>query len=873
MPDESSTATLFVRNLSSKIGDKALADAFEHFGPVRQAFILEEKGTKKHRGMGFVEFSLKEDANVAAKSMHDKELAGRAIKVDFAKGKGEKKDPTHKRDQQEPGAAAPPKGKIPKSEKNRAKEDKNTRGISSVAEPVPTTPGSAKQLAKRLARKDAKLRKAKRNEQAAAGGRAETEAGGATPEAQTIVEAPAAAPAVVELHKRPVVAATATEDVQRASKDGRLIVRNLPFQCVEADLRAIFGHFGPIEEIKLPTNEQGRGRGFGFVQYAETTVAQVVVATSGLSVRGRPVAVDFSMPAHTYKQLQTTYRPGSAAGAAGAASVQAEPASAIERTSDNDDSESEEEEEEESDESEAEEGEDEEDDDDDDGTTCSKSGDKNRPCDFQGATAPSKPAELVRRPMDAARRAKDLECAVFIRNILFETTEDTLRTAFARFGRVCSAKIVVDPHTGRPRGSGFINFSTAAEAAASIEAGSQGDKLHESRALEGSSIVSASVAQGGIEVDGRQLLVVSAVARDKAVELRSTEMSTKHHKAVDQRNLYLAAEGVIRPGDPAARAVSDAELGVRENAEQIKAKKLQDPNNMISPTRICLRNLPLTLNDSQLKQVCLAALSHGKQGKRIVQTKIVRDAASGRTAGGLARSKGYGFVEFKDHQDALAALRGLNNNPQGLTVLDKMRGEDVEAGGSVVGSIAVPEVGARPRSSRRLIVEFAIVSVKAYQKHQRLTNLPQAKTAAQKRQSDRAKGRKQADEGTYGFEVAAAGAEGGRETAATEGGKRKRKKKDERYAKKKEERLAKKRERQVAAVATTAAGQRPPERISKRENEERKFNRSADKLGMREKENVAARPRKRRRGKNMEQDRAEEGQLQGLIEAYKQKYL
>ena len=92
-------------------------------------------------------------------------------------------------------------------------------------------------------------------------------------------------------------------------------------------------------------------------------------------------------------------------------------------------------------------------------------------------------------------------------------------------------------------------------------------------------------------------------------------------------------------------------------------------------------------------------------------------------------------------------------------------------------------------------------------------------------------------------------------------------------AKKKEERLAKKRERQVAAVATTAAGQRPPERISKRENEERKFNRSADRLGMREKENVAARPRKRRRGKNMEQDRAEEGQLQGLIEAYKQKYL
>lgn len=30
---------------------------------------------------------------------------------------------------------------------------------------------------------------------------------------------------------------------------------------------------------------------------------------------------------------------------------------------------------------------------------------------------------------------------------------------------------------------------------------------------------------------------------------------------------------------------------------------------------------------------------------------------------GLGRSVGYGFVELKDHQSALTALRNINNNP------------------------------------------------------------------------------------------------------------------------------------------------------------------------------------------------------------------
>jgi nucleolar protein 4 len=50
-------------------------------------------------------------------------------------------------------------------------------------------------------------------------------------------------------------------------------------------------------------------------------------------------------------------------------------------------------------------------------------------------------------------------------------------------------------------------------------------------------------------------------------------------------------------------------------------------------------------------------------GKPVVQqVKIVRDKER-MDLNGKARSKRYGFVEFVQHEHALAALRYLNNNP------------------------------------------------------------------------------------------------------------------------------------------------------------------------------------------------------------------
>jgi RNA recognition motif-containing protein len=58
---------------------------------------------------------------------------------------------------------------------------------------------------------------------------------------------------------------------------------------------------------------------------------------------------------------------------------------------------------------------------------------------------------------------------LYVGNLPFSTTEDSLRDAFGQCGSVTDVMIALDRQTGRSRGFGFITFSSDAEAAAAIE--------------------------------------------------------------------------------------------------------------------------------------------------------------------------------------------------------------------------------------------------------------------------------------------------------------------------------------------------------------------------------------------------------------------
>jgi len=76
---------------------------------------------------------------------------------------------------------------------------------------------------------------------------------------------------------------------------------------------------------------------------------------------------------------------------------------------------------------------------------------------------------------------------LYVGNVAFSTTEESLRRLFEAYGTVEDVTLITDRQTGRPRGFGFVEMPNPEEAKAAIEAvdGTQHDgrtlKVNEAR--------------------------------------------------------------------------------------------------------------------------------------------------------------------------------------------------------------------------------------------------------------------------------------------------------------------------------------------------------------------------------------------------------
>jgi len=66
---------------------------------------------------------------------------------------------------------------------------------------------------------------------------------------------------------------------------------------------------------------------------------------------------------------------------------------------------------------------------------------------------------------------------IYVGNLPYSVNDDALRAAFAEFGEIASAKIIMDRYAGRSKGFGFVEMNNDSEAEEAIKSLDNSDML------------------------------------------------------------------------------------------------------------------------------------------------------------------------------------------------------------------------------------------------------------------------------------------------------------------------------------------------------------------------------------------------------------
>ncbi|XWS54954.1 hypothetical protein CRYUN_Cryun10bG0133800 [Craigia yunnanensis] len=708
---EHSSSTVFVSNLLYSFTNSQLEETFSDVGPIRRCFMVAKKGSSEHRGFAFVQFAVTEDANRAIELKNGSSVGGRKIGVKQAMHRA----PLEQR-----------RSKATQDDATKTKNDKD--GFTSTVDDhilnlpkleKPVLPRKAATLCADLADKEncsekqrvartvifgglcnTKMaedvhRRAKENDTVCAVTyplpKEELERHGLAQDgckmdasAVLFTSVKSAHAAVAMLHQKEIqggiVWARQLGGEGSKTQKWKLIIRNLPFKAKLNEIKDMFSAAGFVWDLFIPLNsETGLSKGFAFVKFTcKQDAENAIQRFNGKMFGKRPIAVDWAVPKKLYS------------GGANAA-VASDDGQLNERDKESGTS--------------SIDMEDEGGDDDSDAGISSDdpnmseterkptsvdfdkevdiarkvlnnlvtSSPKDSPSLHDDAVLLERDDKLnvdetinvqIKLPIESAigsdtipenssknkqtnvkqRDGEDeFQRTIFISNLPFDIDNKELKERFSGFGEVQSFIPVLHPVTKRPRGTGFLKFKTIDAAIAAVSA--------------------ANVASGlGIFLKGRQLKVLKALDRKSAHDKELEKAKVEEH---DHRNLYLAKEGLIVEGTPAAKDVSASDMERRKMLHEKKMTKLQSPNFHVSKTRLVIYNLPKSMTEKEVKQLCIDAVTSRatKQKPVIRQIKFLKTVKKGKVVI-KNQLRGVAFVEFTEHQHALVALRVLNNNPE-----------------------------------------------------------------------------------------------------------------------------------------------------------------------------------------------------------------
>lgn len=483
----------------------------------------------------------------------------------------------------------------------------------------------------------------------------------------------------------------------------RLIIRNLPWSCKNPEtLKKLFAKYGAVFDAYIPKKKGGQMCGFAFVTMKKHAAAdRAIKESAGLKIDGREVAVDLAIEKSKWEEVKEKE---------------------VEQEDDEDEEDGEEDSEiKENDEEEEEEEVDEDEEKDFHDLNQVNSDDEVEDEDEE---------EEEEKPKSKKNRQEAY--SIFVRNIPYDADEETLREHFEKFGQVKYALPVIDKETGLAKGSAFVAFKRP-DAYEKCLAGAP--------TVESTSMLIADDVSPDYVYQGRILSIASAVDRDSALKLsernadKRKEVLGKAPGEKDKRNLFLLNEGRITENSKLAQQISKSDLELREKSYKLRVQQLnKNPALHLSLTRLAIRNLPRALNSKALKALGRKAVvqfateakeelrqplskeelnrsikfkhesgefetktdgpKKSKNSGVVKQAKVITEVKGSGEAG---RSRGYGFVEFRDHKCALMGLRWLNAHE--VTIPEILEGlTDEEKKLAELEGL----------NKRKLIVEFAV---------------------------------------------------------------------------------------------------------------------------------------------------------------------
>ncbi|KAK3313403.1 hypothetical protein B0H66DRAFT_565998 [Apodospora peruviana] len=485
-----------------------------------------------------------------------------------------------------------------------------------------------------------------------------------------------------------------------ARKAPKLIIRNLPWSIKKPEqLENLFRPYGKVKFADLP-NEKGKLAGFGFVTLrGRPNAERALAAVNGKEVDGRTLAVDWAVDKQTWDSQN--HDDESDKEEKKMSKDKKEKKTKEVKGNKKDD----EEEDEEMDQADRDllnffknQGENLEDETDDENGRDKDQEDLDEEEDdvFEDDDDDSEGgADLSEKAEEKPKKMTDNSTTLFIRNLPYTATDETLKAKFTHFGPVRYARVVMDRALARPAGTGFVCFFNEEDFRTCLKGA---PRNRPDPTLKKHSVLQDETVDpdGNYTLDGRVLQVTQAVSKDEATRLETEGLSKKDK---DKRRLYLLNEGTIPASSPLFAKLSATEVRMRETSARQRKKLIQtNPSLHLSLTRLALRNLPHNIGSKELKALAREAVvgfaKDVKEGKRqplskeensrggqedkeaehrrkekkkgvVRQAKVVFESKEGSKVsdekdGG--KSRGYGFIEYSSHRWALMGLRWLNGH-------------------------------------------------------------------------------------------------------------------------------------------------------------------------------------------------------------------